>query len=645
MVKVLTPLMPDSKSANLQSHGGLGLHAHAYARYSSNLQSPRSIEDQLVQALRHANGLGAHVPDDAYHRFKDEAVSGKVLGKKRPGWFALKRLIVDGHVKILVCDEFSRLFRNNREAMQMMELIKLHDIKVLASNIDTRREDWEQTWLINMLMSQAEVKNLARRINRTIEGVVARGTAAGKLPYGYARKVHYRADGMKDHTEILVHPDNSLIVKRIFAERKQGRTLGSIAEGLNADGVPVSGATRLKSDNRRIFWVAATVSHILTRKLYMGILAFGQFSSSQPHLALVSAEDWQLVHPKSRGISRTGRGGGVHWASGIVACSCGWTMTVHRQHGSDGKRIQWALGCGSCGQKAAAGIIKRSPNSKVEALQALIEGSMPLILTDEVLAHYRREIEKMGTQTNEEQIAAAKRKLSAADLAIRNYTATIGKFGAEGLEAMQNALALALNKKAAARLEIMSLERSEEASRATDVKAQLNCDPRRLIKRLFQGNVPPGELRTVLCRIFPRIVLESKRTYVTARRLANGKCSKVFNTDGTKIVLQEGMRGTCKVETDFLVTVDFGKLFACEADTPALKLAQPVFRVRVIHPKANPKNIFDVQVVDHDVVSDVGNPCNLSPRVQLRYERNRLERLGGEDEQEVDELEEELARA
>jgi hypothetical protein len=421
--------------------------------------------------------------------------------------------------------------------------------------------------------------------------------------------------------------------------------LGSIAEGLNADGVPVSCVASLRSDNRGMFWVPGTVAHVLTRKLYMGILSHGPFSSSQPHLALVSAEDWQLVQPKNRGISRTGRGGGVHWASGIVACSCGWTMTVHRQHGSDGRRIQMALGCGPCGQKAAAGILKRPPITKVEALQALIEGSMPLILTDEVLAHYRREIEKMGTQTNAEQIAAAKRKLAAVDLAIRNYTATIGKFGAEGLEAMQNALALALNEKAAARLEIKSLEESEEAIRATDVKAQLHCDPRRLIKQLFQRKVPPGELRAVLCRIFPKIVLESKRTYVTARRLANGKCSIVFNADGTRIVLQDGMRGTCRIESDFLVTVDFGKLFACESDTPALKLAQPVFRVRVIHPKANPKNLFDVQVVGHDVVSDVGNTNNLSHRSLMQYEKARLDRLGIKDEYEIDELEEELAQA
>jgi hypothetical protein len=33
-------------------------------------------------------------------------------------------------------------------------------------------------------------------------------------------------------------------------------------------------------------------------------------------------------------------------------------------------------------------------------------------------AHYRLEIEKMGTQTNEEQIALAKRKWAAVDLAI-----------------------------------------------------------------------------------------------------------------------------------------------------------------------------------------------------------------------------------
>jgi hypothetical protein len=64
MANVLTPLMPGAESSNLQSHGESGLAAHTYTRYSSNLQSPRSIDDQLAQALRHANSLGAHVPND-----------------------------------------------------------------------------------------------------------------------------------------------------------------------------------------------------------------------------------------------------------------------------------------------------------------------------------------------------------------------------------------------------------------------------------------------------------------------------------------------------------------------------------------------------------------------------------------------------
>src|ERR1700691_3126365 len=115
MANVLTPLMPGSDSSNLQSHGGTLLAAHAYTRYSSNLQCPRSIEDQLAQALRHANSLGADVPDDGHHRYKDEAVSGKVLGKKRPGWFALKRLIVDGLVGFWCGARFSRWSGINAE--------------------------------------------------------------------------------------------------------------------------------------------------------------------------------------------------------------------------------------------------------------------------------------------------------------------------------------------------------------------------------------------------------------------------------------------------------------------------------------------------------------------------------------------------
>jgi DNA invertase Pin-like site-specific DNA recombinase len=620
--------------------------AHVYMRYSTNKQDPRSIADQFLQSQKYAASAGAHIPNDDRHIFKDEAVPGKALGKKRPGWFALKQLIKEGYVRVLVCDEFSRLFRHNREATEIMHYVKQHKIIVISSNLDTRRDDWEQTWLLNMFLSQNEIKSTIRRISRTAEGIVSRGTAATHLPYGYTRKVHYRATGEKDHTEILIDPVTSLIVRRIFAERKEGRALGAIAQGLNADKIPLAsaGCRTPRTDKEFPLWVPGSVQHVLSRNLYRGILQFGQFSSSQPHLALVAPADWELVQAKTRGISRSGRGGGVHWASGLLSCMCGSTMTVARKEdlrGGRREKVRHDIVCGRCHQEAQARITKPAPPTSVPVVQALIEGGMSILLTDATIEAYRSEVASLGRQTNEAQIIDARNRLAAIEQTIKNFTAIIGKYGSDGLEAMENALGHALNEKSAIRLELRRLSDGEDAITDAEVTQQLDCDPRLLVKRLFKrGNVEPAALRAILCRIFPRIVLERKskpmHPYRAQRKFKDRPMASLCRTASQA----KGVEARLLVyETFFLVTLDVGMLFACETDTPALKLSRPTFRIKVSHKRLS--RDYTVEVVDWGLAEQQFGVVSTSARGRTRYENRRLERLGiamdDEDEFEKDE--------
>jgi hypothetical protein len=52
-----------------------------YARYSSDMQSDMSCEDQLAQARDAAERLGLIVAGE----FRDEAISGRTLMNTRPG--------------------------------------------------------------------------------------------------------------------------------------------------------------------------------------------------------------------------------------------------------------------------------------------------------------------------------------------------------------------------------------------------------------------------------------------------------------------------------------------------------------------------------------------------------------------------------
>ncbi len=59
------------------------LRAAIYARYSSDLQRPASIEDQVRRCREYAEARGWQVA--AEHIYTDEAISG-AIAKARPGY-------------------------------------------------------------------------------------------------------------------------------------------------------------------------------------------------------------------------------------------------------------------------------------------------------------------------------------------------------------------------------------------------------------------------------------------------------------------------------------------------------------------------------------------------------------------------------
>ncbi len=87
------------------------LRCAAYARYSSDLQSPLSIEDQLRICREYARSHGFVFLED--HVYVDEALSG--VGADRPGLGRLMdaALSPSRPFDVILLDDSSRLARNN----------------------------------------------------------------------------------------------------------------------------------------------------------------------------------------------------------------------------------------------------------------------------------------------------------------------------------------------------------------------------------------------------------------------------------------------------------------------------------------------------------------------------------------------------
>jgi DNA invertase Pin-like site-specific DNA recombinase len=92
-----------------------------YARYSTDRQNPRSIEDQVRCCRDYAAPQGWQVLEDQV--YSDAAMSGG-SAEDRPGLCALVEAVSgpDRKFDVLLLDDTSRLSRHQPTAMQLFEL-------------------------------------------------------------------------------------------------------------------------------------------------------------------------------------------------------------------------------------------------------------------------------------------------------------------------------------------------------------------------------------------------------------------------------------------------------------------------------------------------------------------------------------------
>src|SRR5438270_7375687 len=102
----------------------------AYARYSSDRQSPTSIEDQLRRCREYASRNQWDILPE--HIYTDEERSG--AGADRPGWARLRSAITQKPhpFDVLLVDDTSRLCRNLGENSSFADEAKFQGGRVIA---------------------------------------------------------------------------------------------------------------------------------------------------------------------------------------------------------------------------------------------------------------------------------------------------------------------------------------------------------------------------------------------------------------------------------------------------------------------------------------------------------------------------------
>jgi site-specific DNA recombinase len=247
----------------------------AYARYSSDRQSPASIQDQLRKCREYATEQGWEVLAD--HIYTDEELSGS--GADRPAWVKLLSAIASRPCpfEALLVDDTSRLFRNQGDAHKFKDEMRFLGVRIIAvsQGIDSEDEQSDVLMTVHGMVDELFIKELAKKTHRGLEGRALMGLNTGGRCYGYDNvpvPSVIGADGIPAARR-QVNETEAVIIRRIFQMYADGGSLKSITKALNAEHL----RTPQKRNGRKFAtWCPSAIREMLRREVYAGRIVWNR---------------------------------------------------------------------------------------------------------------------------------------------------------------------------------------------------------------------------------------------------------------------------------------------------------------------------------------------------------------------------------
>ena len=217
--------------------------AAIYARYSPGRDRDQSstIEAQVAMCREKAGTEGVTI--DPHHIYIDRGISGATI-KRDAFQQMLASIENDNFPNILYAKDDKRLFRNEREAGELVEWIWEHDIEIrycLISFGDPRSSDEE--WFLQRqfhLFAELERRRKAKETFEHQRQNALQGYANGGLPpYGYQRKeveVIDEAGVRKKKLTWELNPNEAPAVELAFEMHLGGMGIKAIADALTKRG-------------------------------------------------------------------------------------------------------------------------------------------------------------------------------------------------------------------------------------------------------------------------------------------------------------------------------------------------------------------------------------------------------------------------
>ena len=361
-----------------------------YARYSSELQSDASIEDQVRLCDERLQSEG-HMLVQVY---QDRAISGGSV-HNRDGIQRLMEAVRLGGVDLVIAEALDRVSRDQEDIAAIYKRLQFAGVTL------TTLAEGEVSELhigLKGTMNALFLKDLADKTRRGQRGRVEKGRIPGGKSYGYNLVHSLKDNGQVERGQRTINTVEANVVRRIFSAYVAGSNPRKIASSLNADKIP---------SPRGGQWNASTINGnrkrrngILNNELYLGRITYNRqrfvkdpdtgkrrsrpnpetlwVITHVPELQIIDQDTWDKTQSlKQRYFSHRGnkRQTKKRLLSGLVKCgNCGGSMTiVNRQRYS-------------CSAKREKGTCDSPAGIQAERLEArVIDGLKNILLGQEDL--------------------------------------------------------------------------------------------------------------------------------------------------------------------------------------------------------------------------------------------------------------------
>ncbi|MBN4057077.1 recombinase family protein [bacterium AH-315-J21] len=380
-----------------------------YTRYSSDLQSVTSIDDQERNCRKFAHGRGWSIVEG--HIYADRAISGTTI-VGRPG---LDKLIVATEGKrhqfdYVLVDDTSRLSRDTVEQATLIRDFKDSGVNVyfVSDGIDTKDETTQDVLLpVYGIKDALYSRDLARKTQRGMAGQVLRGYSAGGRLYGYEYTQELDPNGTIDKktrqvrslgSRITIDEEQARVVRMIFEMYANGHGLKAIAMSLNEKNIiPPRKAVQSRRRETTPTWGPFTIRAMLHNHRYSGDWTWNKkkwfrkrktgkriyrdrpetdwVKVSRPELAVVDDSTWSHVQSRIKtNLELYAKGVRVprrdYLLSGLLECDvCGANLTIVRS--SDPEKAKYA--CSFNWRRGAKACTNNVLISRVEIEARVIE--------------------------------------------------------------------------------------------------------------------------------------------------------------------------------------------------------------------------------------------------------------------------------